>query len=312
MEQERKQVSRIDLPLVALDLAILLGVAILLAASGPRFGARSREASLKESGFLTTEWRLMRELKERTDRELRDKDREIAELRARYLSLKDAGSSSESLAELEEEMRRAEAEREALLSTRIKAATASPAAAELAAARPRQRASVPEAALPEKDSALSELLRRDIEALERELAASRSSAASLERELAGLRLAAEAAAGQAPSPTAAPAPGPAAEGPPPIEPARAIAEGDPVAAALEFLERERAAAAGRPLELSDLKTRALLRAIVRAPAIRAEYPELLGSLDRYLALLAEEAYLRGRREACAEAIEALGELARGR
>lgn len=294
-----------DLAFLGINLLILLGAALFLVVSDGVYRRRSTAETLRDSRFLTTEWRLMRELKERTDRELRDKDQEITDLRLRYLALKGSGSSTELLASIAVEMRRAEAEREAILSARLKAvAGPSPATAPVAQGR-----------IP--DTALSELLRSRIVGLEDSLRASRAGEAAIELELARLRAT---MALEAVVPAVQPAPSP---GPGPVLTPASLGTGGSGAGAGAGLEaqdrgeadrlikelgaslaRERDAL-GNPdtvLGLSELKTRALLRAIVRTPAIRSEYPDLLESLDRYLVLAGKEEYLRGRREAYGEII----------
>jgi hypothetical protein len=114
----RKPHGKFDAALLALDLALLAGVVLLLWGVDRGFRRQAEIAALKDNRFLTTEWRLMRELKERTDQELRDKDREIDVLRQQYLRLKGSGSSADLLADIEAAMARAESERAAILSAR--------------------------------------------------------------------------------------------------------------------------------------------------------------------------------------------------
>jgi hypothetical protein len=292
--------------LIALNLAILVGASLFFTFSNIAYRRHAQTESLRDNKFLTAEWRLMKELKERTDRELRDKDSEIAELRHRYLGLKDSGSSAEMLAGIEKEMKLAEAERENILSSRLKAVVEAPAVAPPPAAPPSAQERSVMAEVPGQPStALNELLRRRIASLEAQLESGRSSAASLRQQLDSLRRDSGSQVGSdstraAAVPAAAPfSPAPASS-PSPASPA---ATDDSIAAILAVLERERVSLADpqATLSLTDLKTRALLRAILRTPAIRAEYPDLIESLDRYLANVGKEEYLRGEREAFADA-----------
>jgi hypothetical protein len=135
------------------------------------------------------------------------------------------------------------------------------------------------------------LLRERITGLEAALLASREGASAIEDELESLRRSAAFAGIPATAPPqAAVAPGPIGD--------------EAFTLILDSLARERDALddPDAVLGIADLKTRALLRAIVRTPAIRAEYPELLESLDRYLALAGREEYLRGKRAAYDELI----------
>ncbi len=58
-----------------------------LVATRQAFRRQSLEAATRESRFVTTEWGLLRELQQRTQRVLREKDREIASLRELQASL---------------------------------------------------------------------------------------------------------------------------------------------------------------------------------------------------------------------------------
>ena len=318
----RKPRGKFDAALLALDLALVAGVALLLWGFDLGLRKRAETATLKDNRFLTTEWRLMRELKARTDQELRDKDREIDALRLQYLRLKGAGSSAELSADLEAAMARAESERAAILASRTNPEVPPPPAAALPAG-PSQGSGGPAGLTvapagggtaagasagippnPASDSALAELLRRRIVSLEEALRKSQAGSAAIERELAALRLdAARQAAGgpsaSAASSTQAAAPGPAI----PSAQAAPWSDADAVAAILSALEGKRAGLDDPEavLSLSDLKTRSIMRAIVRSSAIRSQYPDLSASLDRYLELVEKVGYLKGKQEGLAEA-----------
>lgn len=311
MDRQRNAKKRLDLAVFTINVAIVLGAGVFLVSQDAAFRRRERVETLRDNRFLTAEWRLMRELKERTDRELREKDREIAELRLRYLSYLKSGSSLELLASIKEEMRRAEAERDSILSARLKAATVPPApgASGSGTAATAPAAAAPAATAPPRKEAgavggetpLSELLRRRIEDLEISVAASRAKAAAVETELEELRR----EDSRSLPPLAASPERPSRETAQDASVAQPVPSGSGgeqerlAAAVMDELARERGALDDPDgvLSLSDLKTRALLRAIVRTPAIRAEYPDLLESLDRYLSLSGKAEYLRGKSEA---------------
>ncbi|MGA2766600.1 MAG: hypothetical protein ABSG17_24925 [Spirochaetia bacterium] len=71
-------------------------------------------------------------------------------------------------------------------------------------------------------------------------------------------------------------------------------------AALAAAERKaREAGSAQPLDIQDLKTQALVRALVGSPEIRAAYPDLLKSLDHFFEVYALQQRLAGQREAYA-------------
>jgi len=337
----RKPRGKFDAALLALDLALVAGVALLLWGFDLGLRKRAETATLKDNRFLTTEWRLMRELKARTDQELRDKDREIDALRLQYLRGKGSGSSADLLAEIEAAMARAESERAAILASRTNpeagglpaasalpslqpasatpattattATTATPAAPAKgeggAAGAPGGDAVAEAMTSPGSDNALAELLRRRIVSLEDALRRSQAGSAAIERELAALRLDAARQASGVPSASSASATALAAplQSPGPTIPSAQAAPwdaADAVAAILSALESERAGLADPEtvLGLSDLKTRSIMRAIVRSPAIRSQYPDLFEALDRYLELVEKVGYLKGKQEALDEAM----------
>jgi len=315
----RKPHGKFDAALLALDLALLAGVVLLLWGVDRGFRRQAEIATLKDNRFLTTEWRLMRELKERTDQELRDKDREIDALRQQYLRLKGSGSSAALLADIEAAMARAESERAAILSARanpevapVAASPSVPSASSLSpgpsqgSGGPADPAGAYTEALPGRapDYALAELLRRRIVGLEEALRRSQAGSAAIERELAALRLDAARQAAGGPSASAASATQAAAPGPAiPSAQAAPWSDADAVAAILSALEGKRAGLDDPEavLSLSDLKTRSIMRAIVRSSAIRSQYPDLSASLDRYLELVEKVGYLKGKQEGLAEA-----------
>lgn len=289
--------GRVDVPLLVLNLFLVcLSTATIFFSDG-YFRRRTQEAALGDNRFLTTEWRILRELKDRTDRILQEKDREIDELRLRYQTLKRQKASTNLLEALESELRRAEAEREAILAARFSPAApravdtlASPAPA----ASERRR----------EDGTVAELLRDRIRKLEEEAAASRKDAEvrseemeRLRRDLADARAFREDWEGSF-------FPGEGSEG---GGPDSASAEAVMADTVLELLEKGKESLSGMEpaLSLADIRTRSLLRAIVRTPAIREEYPELVDSLDRYFELYGTVERIRGKREAYEEALASM-------
>jgi len=243
---------------------ILLAVltAGLLFAAVAYFDTLSRTEIRGDNRFLTMEWQLLQELKAETDRQLSQKDREINDLRARYALLKLQNLSPVELAGLEEEIRKAEAERETLVSKLF-----STGAGSTASGTPSS-AGQPQAGGFDIVSALYRQRIRDLEGL---LAAKASSSA--------------------------PVPAPA------LIAAADTSAADMSSALRGFLERKI-----RELELAtaprfeDLKTRTLLRAIASAPAIRADYPDLLEKTDRYLESSAVLEQAKGKKEAFSEVL----------
>lgn len=290
-----------DMPLIMLCLGLLTGTGVLWLAADRIYAGRINDSVLRENRFLTTEWQLLKELKDQTDRLLRDKDRLIGELRARYLASLKGNAPLEFLAELERELARAEAERSEILSARLSGLPL-PAVLSDAAGGGSLGSPSPD----DVEDPLLEELGRHVARLENELrekalesAEYASELETVRRENASLRSAALRAAESAASE---------------VSPAEsASSEAEAAEPSLEevrtLLENERAAlASARSPALSDLKTRVLLRAIVRTPAIRGEYPELPEAVDRYFALYGEAERLEGKREAYAAALSGIKSL----
>ncbi len=282
--------KKIDLPLLFLNafLVLLTVGSILLSDAFSRRNAQA--AALNDNIFLTTEWRLLKELKDRTDQLLFDKDKEIEELRNRYRSLQGQKAAPMLLEAIEAELAKAESERDAILSARLlPGSTALPSASAGLAPPTPSRAS---------DSALTKLLRDKIRSLEEELASGRQDTDDRMKELVSLQSRLEAALAQQAAQTE--------NLPPPSQSeARDTASADYPYAFLDLLRQRRdALASGGPaLSLSDLRTRTLLRAIVRTPAIQAEYPSLSADLDRYFQVYGEVERHKAQLESYEELLE---------
>jgi hypothetical protein len=278
--------GKVDRPLLFLNAFLLLLTVGSIIISDAHSRRTAQAAALNDNVFLTTEWRLLKELKDRTDRLLFDKDREIEELRKRYQTLQGQKAAPLLLEAIEAELAKAESERDAILSARLlpgstAAATANPVLVSAAPARL-------------SDSSLTALLRDKIRALEEELASGRRDANAILKERDGLQLQLEASLAQPSAPTR-----------PQESPARPDAD-----AYLALLQKKRDELAGTApaLSLSDLRTRTLLRAIVRTPAIQAEYPSLSADLDRYFEVYGEVERQKAVRDSYEELIEAMGAL----
>lgn len=117
---ENKPRSGVRLPLFANGVLVVVTAGILWGAA-VYFTDQVRVAVAKESRFLTTEWRLLAALKERTDEELEAKDREIALLRRQYSQLVRSGVSPEQRREITDALAQAYRERDDILETRLRA-----------------------------------------------------------------------------------------------------------------------------------------------------------------------------------------------
>jgi hypothetical protein len=273
--------GKVDRPLLFLNAFLLLLTVGSIIISDAHSRRTAQAAALNDNVFLTTEWRLLKELKDRTDRLLFDKDREIEELRKRYQTLQGQKAAPLLLEAIEAELAKAESERDAILSARLLPGSTAAAAANpvLVSAAPARLS----------DSSLTALLRDKIRALEEELASGRRDANAILKERDGLQLQLEASLAQPSAPTR-----------PQESPARPDAD-----AYLALLQKKRDELAGTApaLSLSDLRTRTLLRAIVRTPAIQAEYPSLSADLDRYFEVYGEVERHKAVRDSYEELIQ---------
>jgi hypothetical protein len=279
--------GKVDRPLLFLNAFLLLLTVGSIIISDAHSRRTAQAAALNDNVFLTTEWRLLKELKDRTDRLLFDKDREIEELRKRYQTLQGQKAAPLILEAIEAELAKAESERDAILSARLLPGSTAAAAANpvLVSAAPARLS----------DSSLTALLRDKIRALEEELASGRRDANAILKERDGLQLQLEASLAQ-----------PSAPSRPQESPELPDAD-----AYLALLQKKRDELAGTApaLSLSDLRTRTLLRAIVRTPAIQAEYPSLSADLDRYFQVYGEVERHKAVRDSYEELIENISALA---
>ncbi len=272
---------KIDLPLFFLNAFLLVLTVGAIAISNENSHKHTNATTLRDNIFLTTEWRLLKELKDRTDRLLYDKDKEIEELRNRYRSLQSQKAAPSLLEAIKDELAKAETERDAILTARLL-----PGSTAISSANPELVPAVP-ARL--SDSSLTALLRDKIRALEEELAMGRRDAEAILKERDGLLRQLESSSAQQ-----------SARSLPPESPAQPNAD-----AYLELLQGKMDSLAGKEpaLSLSDIRTRTLLRAIVRTPAIQSEYPALSADLDRYFQVYGEAERYKAVRDSYEELIQ---------
>ncbi|HKJ85510.1 MAG TPA: hypothetical protein VKA06_05510, partial [Spirochaetia bacterium] len=100
---------------------LLLVVVIVVLATRGIYDTRAAEVTDAESRFVTTEWRILRELQQRTDRVLREKDREIQLLRQVQQSMRERDATEEEYAQVRLQLQQAYAQREAILQARLSA-----------------------------------------------------------------------------------------------------------------------------------------------------------------------------------------------
>ena len=282
-EEFRLRPKKDYLPVIS-NLTVTLLLVGVLSAAFYRYNTRMADISLSESRYLTTEWRLLQELKQQTDEQLQEKDQEIVELNERYRRLARDNASSSELRQIEIQLQQAKVERDEIATRRAEVQTEKPAAPE--------QTWMKELLPSESQSALAKLLQKRLETSEAERDSQRQRIEALEKAIAELD-----AAGRA---------GAAAS-------ALQIAAGREtilrLADALADIERK--ALEGEGAEhprMEDLGSWALVRALASSPEIRSEYPTLLDSLDRYLETYGRLERVEGRREAYSSAASVIKQL----
>lgn len=291
---------------------LIAGTIVLFGLALPGYQRAVRGVFLTSNRFLTTEWHLLQELKSRTDRQLRDKDIEIARLRAEYLDLKKRDYSADVLGEIERKLRKAEDERAVILS--FKLSTTSPATV----TDPRSVASLPDVpadssgvpasgaelqavapgavdrTMTEISESMNELLLRKIKTLEAEVAVHRLRAEMAEQKAATI------------ANEAVPAPESLSSIPVPVPAHGRESSDEKIRMILDVLERKNAEISQEPPpKIEDIKTRSLLRAIVSSPEISKEYPGLLEDLDRYFSVYGRQEWLTGQKDAYGFMVETI-------
>ena len=257
--------------------------------------------SLTEHRFLTTEWRLLQQLKAQTDRELFQKDQEIADLNRLYLQLIQSDASPSRRQQVKNQLDQAEAERKAILTRSISSIADTGSAADTGSTRgatPQERVSAG------NEPALVALLENQIEGLHAQLDSRRALIDALDKERVTLNSTHQQVV-QGYSDTIK-------ENMAQIQELSATVAQmrEEIQAALAAADRKaREAGSAQPLDIQDLKTQALVRALVGSPEIRATYPDLLKSLDHFFEVYGLQERLSGRREAYASLESMLGPLA---
>lgn len=105
-----------DFFIITSNLILFLFTTLFLLIVPKYYKNRIDDITLNENRFITTEWRLLQELREQTDKELLEKEQEIAELNKRYLKLIEGDAPSEELKKINTRLKQAQKEREQILS----------------------------------------------------------------------------------------------------------------------------------------------------------------------------------------------------
>lgn len=267
------------------NIIIVLATSILLLSSYFYFQRRIESATLNENRFLTTEWHLLQELKEQTDIQLREKDVEIRRLRAEYERVKTQDLSVDRLVQIEQELQRAEEERAAIVLSRInaipfvtsgytsKAVTNGPASEDSSFVMNQH-------IIERTETPLTQILAERIKTLEAQSAAYKLRAETAEAGLSSTGSGKDTGKG--------------------LQKADATLQLHLVG----ILEEQQKRLDGEaPASLEAIRTRSLLRALVSSPAIRADYPDLLESLDHAFNDYGRQERIKGSREAFTFTIE---------
>ena len=279
-----------DLFLIISIITLILISVVFLWLAMSYYQKRIKAISLSENRYLTTEWRLLHELKAQSDQKLLEKDKEIAELNRRYLELARGNASASELKQIEIQLQQAEDEREEILSNQVDATTE---------IDPEQKEWIGDLLPSENRSAVTILLETQITLLEIKLNENRKYIRELENERTELMTKQEESTGEYIKTLT--------EKNTRIENLSAEMTGlnkiiDDTLAELEQKAREEI---DRP-RMEDLNTLALIRALINEQEIRTDYPGLLEQLDRFIEVYGLQERQKGRREAYAKAAETLG------
>lgn len=230
-----------------------------------------RTATLEESRFVTMEWNLLQQLKAQTDQQLSEKNREIADLRRRYQESLRTDTGVEEREALLAQLRQVEEERRSIVSQRLDVTNAP------GEATPDPRATLPTLdALVSSDAPLVGALQTQMITLRAELAERDVRIDYLQDEIARLQSLLATA--------------------PDTSGVRSA-----VVATVESRPEPSA-----PLDTMELlNTRTLIKAIVSAPEVRAEYPDLAQRLDRYTVTVDTRARRDGQTQTLASASAAI-------
>jgi len=269
------------------NLALLVFTLAFVWAAVSLYRDRIMAISVSQSSFLTTEWRLLEQLKAQTDQQLFQKDKEIADLYRLYMELIQKNAPPSELQHVSDQLNEAKDERKAILSRGI-FTTADTGSA--------QGESLKEQLSLSNEPALTGLLQKQIVDLQSQLDRSRALIDALGKERMAL-VSTQQQVVQRYDDAARENMARISELAATVS--RKDAEVRAALAELQQLARETGPA--QPLGIGDLKTQALVRALVGSPEIRAAYPDLLKSLDRFFELYALQQRLGGQQEAYASA-----------
>ncbi|GAB6089213.1 hypothetical protein [Spirochaeta dissipatitropha] len=273
--------------LVIINIAVGLIILLFVYGAFLYYDDSIEEATASEGRFIMTEWQLLRELKLDTDRQLLEKDREISELRQRYLQLSQREPAGSALEDLEQQLMIAEQEREAILQQRIDVPAAIPPERDRSTDEPAGiRTEIPRLQLV-RDSELNSftrLLQTRIDTLQAQLDESQLYAEILEddvrRSLAQIS---------------------SLEGV-----IRNVSElRERISLRTEPIAPESLSDAQEESDLDLLETRLLVKALVRQPQFLREYPDLPERLDSYFTFLEESGRAEGQEEGYTEAMHEL-------
>lgn len=253
--------------LIISNLALLIVSAGLLAGEWYTISNRQIMDVGKENRFLTTEWYLLQELRAQTDEELRSKDQEIASLKQLYQHMRAQNRSRDELTQIEEQIRKAESDRETIFLSSVKAGL-----------RPSLAPSVTDidaqATLSGGDSLTIDLLKQRVLSLEALHDQILARAEKAEASLADLRR---------------------------MLPLATIPSSELTQKELSRAQIQSVMEAAResfrpetPPTVDQLKTISLVRAILSSPELRVKYPSLENSFDVYLERFGNREYTRGR------------------
>jgi len=261
---------RRDIFLIVSSALLALFTAGFLLAVLSIYQTRIQTISLRESRFIKTEWQLLQDLKAQTDRELLQKDQEIADLNRNYLSMVRNSGNEAQIENIQSMLQQARAQRETILARRES----------LSSAKPAQQEGWLKTLPPSGGNGpvVTRLLQSRVTLLEGQLSESRRQTQELAGEVVALNAQNEEAQRSYQA---------------------LVAQFGAAAQTLQdgVAKARRKNTDPQPPSIEELNTRVLVRAIVGSPEVRVKYPDLLKSLDDYLRDYALQERAAGRQEA---------------
>jgi len=278
-----------DLFLIFSIISLVLFSVLFVLLTLSYYQKRIKAISLSENRYLTTEWRLLHELKAQSDQKLMEKDKEIAELNRRYLELARGNASATELRQIEIQLQQAEEEREEILSNQVDTT---------AETGQEQDEWIADLLPSENRSAVTILLETQITLLEIKLNENQKYISELENERAELLAKQEKNSQEYMKKLTEKL----------TEIKKQSAEITGLKGILDDtltdLKRKAQEKIDRP-RMEDLNTLALIRAIINEQEIETDYPGLLEQLDRFMDTYGLQERQKGQRQAYAEAAKAL-------